>query len=62
MYRYLVVTLSRADEKQRDDALWEHGRSGWELVSVLPGSYGNGADPGAVTLWFRRSASEDIGV
>jgi hypothetical protein len=62
VYRYQVVVLPRGDEKVRDDRLWELGRAGWDLVSVLPGSYADPADAGSVTLFLRRAASEDIGV
>jgi hypothetical protein len=62
MWRYLIVDVPRGDEKKRDDFLWEQGRSGWELVSVLEGSTKDAADRSMITLFFKRSASEDIGV
>jgi hypothetical protein len=62
MFRYLVVDVSRSDEKKRDDFLWEQGRSGWELVQVLEGSTKDASDRSMITLFFKRSATEDIGV
>ena len=37
MFRYQVIEVSRDDEASRDPSLWELGRSGWELVQVVPG-------------------------
>jgi hypothetical protein len=62
MFRYQVVEVSREDEKSRDPSLWELGRSGWELVQVLPGSAKDPADPTRLLCFFKRSASEDIGI
>jgi hypothetical protein len=62
MFRYMVVEAPRGDAETRDGILWDHGRSGWELVSVIEGSAKDPADRGTLTLFFKRSASEDIGV
>lgn len=62
MWRYNIIELPRAESKARDDALWELGRAGWELVQVLEGSQSDAADRSRITLFFKRSASEDIGV
>lgn len=62
MWRYLIVDVPRGDEKKRDDFLWEQGRAGWELVSVLEGSTKDASDRSMLTFFFKRSASEDIGV
>ena len=62
MYRYKVVGVSRGDEKTRDDLLWDLGRAGWEVIQVLEGSPTDAADRSMITLFFKRSASEDIGV
>jgi hypothetical protein len=62
MWRYLMVDLPRSDEKAREAVLWEQGRSGWELVQVLEGSKTDASDRTMLTLFFKRSASEDIGV
>jgi hypothetical protein len=62
MWRYLVVVVPREDEKKRDDLLWEQGRAGWELIQVLEGSTGDAGDRSMLTLFFKRSAREDIGV
>jgi hypothetical protein len=61
-WRYEVVEVPRADGKARDDLMWEMGRSGWELVQVLEGSAKDAADRSTLLLFFKRSASEDIGV
>ena len=62
MYRYNVVGVSRANEKARDDLLWDLGRSGWELIHVLESSPTDAADRSMITFFFKRSATEDIGV
>jgi hypothetical protein len=62
MWRYLIVDVPRSDEKRREEILWEQGRSGWELVQVLEGSARDASDRTMLTLFFKRSASEDIGV
>jgi hypothetical protein len=48
--------------KKRDEALWELGRSGWELVQVLEGSAADASDRTVLSLFFKRPAGEDIGV
>ncbi len=62
MWRYLIVSVPRGEEKARDDLLWEQGRSGWELIQVLEGSATDAGDRTKLTLFFKRSAKEDIGV
>ena len=62
MWRYLVVELPRGDDKRREELLWEHGRAGWELVQVLAGSQADPADAARITLFFKRSATEEIGI
>jgi hypothetical protein len=62
MYRYQVIEVPRADEKARDATLWELGRSGWELIQVLEGSAKDPTDREKLLLFFKRSASEDIGI
>ncbi len=62
MWRYMVVEIARADLTRRDELLWEHGRAGWELVQLLPGTWADGGAPDSVTLVFKRSARDDIGV
>jgi hypothetical protein len=61
-WRYMVVEVPRCDGKGRDDVLWEQGRAGWELVQVLEGSTKDPADRTSLTLFFKRSATADIGV
>jgi hypothetical protein len=62
MWRYKVVEMPREESKDRDDLLWELGRSGWEMVQVLEGSPADASDRTKITLFFKRTASEDIGV
>ena len=62
MWRYKVIELPRVESKERDDTLWELGRAGWELVQVLEGAENDSTDRTKVTLFFKRTASEDIGV
>ncbi len=62
VFRYNVIEVPRADTKARDDAMWEMGRSGWELVNVLQGSETDATDLSKVLLFFKRAAGEDIGV
>ena len=62
MFRYKILEVSRLDPEKRDEALWELGRSGWELVSVIDGSSKDAADRSMLTFFFKRAASEDIGI
>jgi hypothetical protein len=62
MFRYQVVEVPRGDAERRDAALWELGRSGWELIQVLPGSAKDPSDASVLTCILKRSASEDIGI
>jgi hypothetical protein len=62
LFRYQVVEVSRTDEKSRDATLYELGRSGWELVQVTEGSTKDPADRSTFTCFFKRAASEDIGM
>ena len=62
VYRYNVIEVERGSPKARDDAMWEMGRSGWELVTVLAGSETDASDGSKLLLFFKRAAGEDIGV
>jgi len=62
MFRYKILELPRLDPEKRDEALWEIGRSGWELVSVIEGSSKDAADRNTLTFFFKRPAAEDIGM
>ena len=62
VYRYNVIEVERTPPKARDDAMWEMGRSGWELVTVLSGSATDPGDGTKLLLFFKRAAGEDIGV
>jgi hypothetical protein len=60
IYRYLIETFTRADERATTQRLRELGLESWDLVSVLPGSRTDPADPTKFTFVFRRDASTDI--
>ena len=62
LYKYDIVVMDAASTKNRDDALWEIGRGGWELVSVLAGDWktGNAADTSKMTWFLKRQATHDI--
>ena len=62
MWRYNIIGVPRGDAAKRDEVLWEAGRSGWELIHVLDGSPTDASDKTQITLYFKRSAGEDIGV
>lgn len=62
MWRYKIVEVPRGDPAKRDEVLWDLGRSGWELVQVIPGSESDAADATRILLLFKRPAGEDIGV
>lgn len=62
IFRYHIEVLPRRDLDAAQDRLRELGVERWELVSVLPGSAANPADPDSVTCFFRRDASSEIGL
>lgn len=63
LYKYEIVVLSAAESKEREERIWELGRSGWELVAALPGDYktGNVSDTSKVSWFLKREATHDIG-
>jgi len=61
LYKYDIVVLDSKHSKERDERLVELGRSGWELVSVMPGDYRTGeTDAPKVTFFMKREATHDI--
>ena len=62
LYKYEILVLPAADSKEREEKVWELGRSGWELVAVLAGNWkgGNTADTTKMTWFLRREATHDI--
>jgi len=62
MWRYQFVEVPRGDVEARDEKLWELGRGGWELIQVLEGSAADASDGTILTLVFKRTASQDIGI
>lgn len=63
LWKYEIVVMTAADSKEREERVWELGRSGWELISVLPGDWktGNTADATKMTWFLKREATHDIG-
>lgn len=61
LYKYDIVVLDAATSKDREDYIWELGRSGWEVVTVLPGDFKAGdRDAPKMTLFLKREATHDI--
>ena len=61
LWKYEVVVIDAADSKQREEAIWELGRGGWELVQILQGDYKTGdKDAPKLTLFLKREATHDI--
>jgi len=62
LYKYDIVVMDAAPSKDREEAIWELGRSGWELISVLPGDWKKGApdDRTKMTWFLKRQATHDI--
>ena len=63
LWKYDLVVLGAAESKEREERLWEMGRSGWELVAVLLGDWkaGNPQDATKMTWILKREATHDIG-
>jgi hypothetical protein len=61
-FRYTIETLHRADEEAAYERLRELGLEEWELIGVLPGPREDPTDTEHFTLFFKRDASEDIGL
>ena len=61
LYKYDIVVLDAEHSKAREESFWELGRSGWEVIQILPGDYKKG-DPSApkITLFMKREATHDI--
>jgi len=62
LWKYEIQVINSIEDQERKEALWELGRRGWELVSVLPGDYVNGEAqaPDKCTLFLKREATHDI--
>lgn len=63
LWKYDIVVLSSTESKEREERVWELGRSGWELVAALPGDWktGNTSDTTKMTWFVKREATHDIG-
>ncbi len=62
LFKYDLVVMEAAQSKDRDELIWELGRSGWELVTILPGDWKKGqTDDRTKMTWFlKRQATHDI--
>ena len=61
LYKYDIVVLDAKHSKSREEHFWELGRSGWDVVSVLPGDFKTGErDAPKITLFLKREATHDI--
>lgn len=62
LWKYEVQVMGAADDAERKEIVWELGRRGWELVSVLKGDWLNGSpeDPAKMTWFLKREATHDI--
>lgn len=62
LWKYEIVVLPAEADTARRDRIWELGRSGWELVSVMPGDWDTGAtdDTTKMTWFMKREATHDI--
>lgn len=62
LWKYEIVVMPAEHETSRKERIWELGRSGWELVSVLPGDWEKGEpdDKSKMTWFLKREATHDI--
>ena len=61
LWKYDIVVMDAADSRDRSKYLLELGRSGWEVITVLPGDYkGGDRDAAKITLFRKREATHDI--
>jgi hypothetical protein len=62
LWKYDLVVMDASPTKEREEQIWEIGRSGWELVGVMPGDWKRGAtdDKTKMTWFLKRQATHDI--
>ncbi len=61
LYKYDIVVLDAKHSKSREEHIWELGRSGWDVVAILPGDYKTGEkDAAKFSMFLKREATHDI--
>ena len=62
LWKYEMHVLDSKHVQEREELIWELGRRGWELVSVVPGDWvnGNGQATDKMTWFLKREATHDI--
>lgn len=62
LWKYEMHVMDCKETREREESLWELGRRGWELVSVVPGDWVNGDTENREKMtWFlKREATHDI--
>jgi len=61
LWKYDVVVMDAAHSKSREEQIWELGRGGWEVITILAGDYKIGdRDAPKITFFLKREATHDI--
>jgi len=61
LWKYDVFVIDAQHSKEREEYIWELGRGGWEIITILPGDYRSGdRDAPKLTLFVKREATHDI--
>ncbi len=61
LYKYDIKVFDAAHSKTREETIWELGRSGWEVITILPGDWMSGErDAPKMTFFLKREATHDI--
>lgn len=61
IWKYDIVVLDNKHSSAREETFWDLGRSGWEIVQIVPGDMKTGEpDAPKLTLFLKREATHDI--